>query len=623
MRAPMNKKQILCVVCITVVLEALLLHPAWCDIIPPNRRAIWQGNVGVPGGIPARTTIWKNIVTDLGADPTGQVDAAPIINSAIATCPTGQVVYMPAGTFKIATPIYPAAKSNFTLRGEGQGQTILHITTNTVPIYSSGVQPWPPPTIGPAITAGATKGSNTITVLDASGFDVDALFTITPETPIWAHYLNGFPDSDHFMGGMFKVRSKTSTTVTFDPPLPFDFSGMNPISIPWAGSTIIQGVGYESFTVELMDSIAGWAIELGSAWGCWIYDVEIAHAYTRETYSHEAVRCEYRHCYIHDAQAQGPNHEGMDFHSGSWNLVEDNIFVQAGAMAVIWEDAAPSLCNVIAYNYATGAAPGWWDVSVNHGPHNMLNLIEGNVLDWYKDDGYFGSSSHNTLFRNRIRSQIALKHFSNYYNIVGNVLGTVSGPPPGPWGIYNDAYEVEVPNYTVWPIYELGYPNIGNESFSGTFGPTTPPDYHMLPNTLDGTQQHDLNVKNTIIRHGNFDYVNNAVVWDPNIADHTIPNSLYLAGQPAWWGNLPWPPIGPDLTPMIGQIPAEYRFVNSSPTPAPTPTTTPSATPLVTATPTVTPTSTATPTPRPLHARRHRPTPAPTPTPTSTPSATP
>ena len=36
---------------------------------------------------------------------------------------------MPAGTFKIATPIYPAAKSNFTLRGAGQGQTILHVTT--------------------------------------------------------------------------------------------------------------------------------------------------------------------------------------------------------------------------------------------------------------------------------------------------------------------------------------------------------------------------------------------------------------------------------------------------------------------------------------------------------------
>ena len=72
----------------------------------------------------------------------------------------------------------------------------------------------------------------------------------------------------------------------------------------------------------------------------------------------------------------------------------------------------------------THSDPGFWELSFNHNPHNMLNLAEGNVLDYYKDDGYFGSSSHNTLFRNRITHDLELKHFSNYYNIVGNVLGT-------------------------------------------------------------------------------------------------------------------------------------------------------------------------------------------------------
>ena len=73
------------------------------------------------------------------------------------------------------------------------------------------------------------------------------------------------------------------------------------------------------------------------------------------------------------------------------------------------------------------------------------------------------------------------------------------------------------------------------------------------------------------MRHGNYDYVNNAVVWDPAIPDHTIPNSLYLTAKPSWWGELPWPPIGPDRTPMAGQIPAQQRFANGMPTPAPTP----------------------------------------------------
>ena len=134
---------------------------------------------------------------------------------------------------------------------------------------------------------------------------------------------------------------------------------------------------------------------------------------------------------------------------------------------------------------------------------------------------------------------------------------------------------------------------------TGTFGPTTPPDYHTLTNVLTDpdNQKRDRNVPATIIRHGNFDYVNNAVVWDPNIPDHTIPNSLYLSGRPSWWGNLPWPPIGPDLNPMVGLIPAQVRYqgiVGGTPTPTPTPISTPTSTP--TPVPTPTPTATLTPT---------------------------
>jgi hypothetical protein len=121
-------------------------------------------------------------------------------------------------------------------------------------------------------------------------------------------------------------------------------------------------------------------------------------------------------------------------------------------------------------------------------------------------------------------------------------------------------YEADQPIFQP-AIYELGYPNIGNPSYNGTWRPTTPPDYHTLPNTLDGCQQKDLNVKATLLRHGNWDAVNNAVVWDANIPDHTIPNSLYLTQRPTCWdADLAWPPIGPDLNPMVGMIPAQRRF---------------------------------------------------------------
>src|SRR5262249_39766235 len=188
--------------------------------------------------------------------------------------------------------------------------------------------------------------------------------------------------------------------------------------------------------------------------------------------------------------------------------------------------------------------------------------------------------------------QIALKHFSNYYNVVGNVVGTQG---------VNTIYECGNPYFEPC-VYELGYPNIGNESYSGTWGPTTPPDYSSLPNTLDGCQQLDLNVRNTIVRHGNFDYVTNSTIWDPAIPDHTIPDSLYYSNQPSWWpAGVAWPPIGPDFVPMVNEIPAQIRFLaQSTPTPTPTPT--------ATAMPAVTPTATPTPTSGQitLSARRYR-----------------
>ena len=66
-----------------------------------------------------------------------------------------------------------------------------------------------------------------------------------------------------------------------------------------------------------------------------------------------------------------------------------------------------------------------------------------------------------------------------------------------------------------------------------------------------------------MIRHGNYDYYNKAVLWEPAIADHNIPNSLYLSDKPGWWGDLTWPPIVPTADPAtfkIITIPAKERY---------------------------------------------------------------
>jgi len=546
-------------VLLSFILAARLAVP---EIIPSSRSAPWQSNVGVPGGIPNRTRIYKNIVTDLGTDPTGVKDCSAIIQSAINNCPKGQVIYIPEGRFRVETAVHIANnKPNVTLRGAGMGRTVLFGPNNNL-IFTAGDPTWPPPEQSPSnwisITAGATKGSNTISVGNTKAFVVGAPLAIGPNVlPSWAHNLGGFPDTLRSMRVYFKIRSKTANTVTFDPACPFDFSGMNPMALV-DGTPYLQGVGIESLTLDMAKSTAGFPIWMQQVWGCWAKDVEIKGAYTRQMAWGPASRCEVRGCYTHDVQAAGPNHEGISFGQASWNLIEDNIANNGGNPGIMLLDGATAAsCNVIGYNYVVNTASGFWDISFCHGMGSLLNLAEGNVIHDYEDDGYFGSSSYGTLFRNRIDGQLKLKHFSNYYNIVGNVLGDS-------WA---NTYEADVANYWnsgIKPVYELGFPNIGNVSYTGTLGPNNPPDYSRLPNTLDGCQQLDRNVRATILRHGNWDAANKHIVWDASITDHTIPDSLYYSDRPAWWpAGVPWPPIGPDRDPMVSQIPAQIRFVRS------------------------------------------------------------
>jgi len=73
-----------------------------------------------------------------------------------------------------------------------------------------------------------------------------------------------------------------------------------------------------------------------------------------------------------------------------------------------------------------------------------------------------------------------------------------------------------------------------------------------------------------MLRHGNYDYFNKAVMWDSAIADQNIPNSLYLSAKPSWWGDLAWPPVNPLADPSTFNnitIPARERFKGAPPPP--------------------------------------------------------
>jgi hypothetical protein len=128
---------------------------------------------------------------------------------------------------------------------------------------------------------------------------------------------------------------------------------------------------------------------------------------------------------------------------------------------------------------------------------------------------------------------------------MGNVLGTqgqslfpgqlqfVYEATPGlgsPSGFDNDAFV---------PMWKLGY---DGES---------------------GSAARDPKVISTTIRHGNYDYVTNSVVWDASNPNRALPASLYLSSKPAFFGSNPWPWVDPEAgtqATRVQVLPAKVRF---------------------------------------------------------------
>ena len=103
---------------LSLILLCLSTYSHAQTVIDASRRIDWS-NAGVPGGIPNRTTVCA--ILNPGA-------TAAQINSAIANCPSGQVVFLNAGTYNLSAQLIFNNKSNVTLRGAGADQTKLIFT---------------------------------------------------------------------------------------------------------------------------------------------------------------------------------------------------------------------------------------------------------------------------------------------------------------------------------------------------------------------------------------------------------------------------------------------------------------------------------------------------------------
>ena len=549
-----------------VACALFLSGSGWAATPIPDARKIDWSKTGVPGGIPNRTTIYATI--NAATYGNGTTDASGVINTAIANCPANQVVYLPAGTYRLNSSIHFQAKKNITLRGAGIGKTILAPVNGLVSAITTGQTGL---ASARTILSGSTKGSVSITVDNATGITAGTILDIFQADDPDFYWTRGLTEHT---GQYVLVTAVNGTTVQFEDPLVWGFD-----KSPRCRAQVGQHMawcGVEDLTLTAGSGYSGSMIQFWNAYASWIKNVETAWGNGNEhIFLFGNLRCEVRDCYVHDTYSTTDGYGVMTGsgyggpRGGCTGLrIENNIF------SGLWHSVLleTEVGSVVAYNYSRNARyTGWPDYQIpdfngNHGPHGMMCLFEGNLAGGMQQDGYHGSVSHITYFRNWFSGQhvdanrtgnikcLDLCRFSYYHNAVGNVLGNPNWPRTT-----TGRYEMTgSPDYTAQTvIYRLGYPNMGNNGYS-TVNPPSNPDAGGL----------DPKVKSTLMRWGNFDYQNNAARWEaselpagvPVPPDHSLPASLYYSAKPAWWGALAWPPFGPDLSPMVNKLPAQLRY---------------------------------------------------------------
>ncbi len=542
---------------------------AWA---PPATRVPASGlwTPGILGGIPSRTSIYTTL------SPTGDsTDRTSTINTALTNAGANEVVYLNAGTYYINGTI--TIPTNKVLRGAGIDATYLRKVGSGKTVISMGASvPWGPTTFNmdewEEITSGFGKDSSAVVVADASGYATDQMALVTqadganPDVTIgdatWSKIAGaGTPMNDYCSIGEIKlISSVAGTTINLSTPLYYNYSDTYTVSIRRLASSV-RNAGVEDLTIYREEAaVNNNSYDTGAVWMCravycWVKNVKL------DKVSGPGIHPVFSYgCIVHGCDLQETYH----YTSGGGGylmtlklyssdiLIENNIIRQSNANLQF--ETAGAGC-VIAYNWmdvaVTSGGTSWSIYSISgHASTPHMVLLEGNQVSEIENDATHGNSIYwfalrnecdikETEFTSPLDDSMCTDNLSgfnlyddgHYWSIVGNVLGR-SGDG------YGD-YQSEIHGSSTAYIYR---------KVAG--------------------------VQTTLLRHGNYDYYYNAVKWgiegnseadlQGTSNDQDLPKSLYLTSKPDFFGNIPWPSIGPDKSPVVTDIPAKRRYDGGS-----------------------------------------------------------
>ena len=605
----MKRIQSLLIVFITLLFFPAVSHAQqpWSGIISPSRATDWT-RAGIVGGIPSGS--WTQCGSTIAAysGTAGAINTAIAacgtnqfvllgpgtfnLNTAIDFAHKSKVVLRGSG-----------ANSTFVVFGSGVSVGCQAPGSTLVCISSSDGTYWVPSTVY-NWTAGYAQGATSVTLSSTASINPNSTILILDQcddgksgssctgtsvdngnyfncSDTFASTISGCsfngPDggngrASRFQTEQFQVTAVNSSTgvVTLSRPLrnPNWSSGRSPQA--WFVQPI-QNTGLENMSIDASaDSAAVSTVEVWSCAGCWVKGVRFVRPNVSAVWTHQSVHFQYEQNYVYQAQAGDPFAFRQTLVSDG--LIQNNI-VQQVRVPIL--DEGPNNGTVIAYNFLIlnyFPADAMFQSIRPHSGGDNYQLMEGNAAVNYYGENYHGSHLMQTAYRNfftgwescgsgQCGSQPAkdyqtqafmLDSYNRYVNAIANVLGT-----PGYHAAYQDT---GTPMSSNKVIFALGNGN-------GGVSPAVPSDL-MVPTTL--------------LRWGNYDTVTGAVrfcgslsntgwlatcantsevpvgislypnqiptLGDTGAGQSSMPASFYLSSKPAWFGSLPWPPIGPDVS---------------------------------------------------------------------------
>lgn len=241
----------------------LLAGSAAAELIPAARLTTWTPGTytGVIGGIPTTRTIYDDAdvdgITDSleSIDATGATNVATAIQSALSAATSGTVVRLPAGTFRIDSQLTAGVSdTGVTLRGAGMASTIINSHVSSAFYIGSNDTvglPFGASLSDVTISSGLSAGSETVTIGTTAGFTAGQIMYITVANDTALPVVSVY-NYDEVQGQIVKLVSKTSTTLTFWPPL-YEAYGAGARTARVYGpsnSFYIHSFGMEDLTVD-------------------------------------------------------------------------------------------------------------------------------------------------------------------------------------------------------------------------------------------------------------------------------------------------------------------------------------------------------------------------------------